>query len=180
MVQRLYTDRLILRDLHVSDADDFFEFAYTDLVGPLAGWSPHKNLAETIRVIHNMNISTEEGNSFNYAIIDKKSLKMIGTIELYNYFPHHKAELGYALNPKFWNQGLVTEAAMAILDYGFNVLKLKRIEAGTYIDNYASQRVCEKIGMTKEGIAKKGYIRYDGVVFDKVVYGITNDEYITR
>jgi ribosomal-protein-alanine N-acetyltransferase len=104
---------------------------------------------------------------------------MIGTIELYNYVPSFKAELGYALNPIYWGKGLVTEAALKVLDYGFNVLELKRIEAATFLDNFQSQRVCEKIGMIKEGIARNGYIRYDGIIFDKVMFGITVEEYRT-
>ena len=102
---------------------------------------------------------------------------MIGTIELYNYIPNFKAELGYALNPSYWGQGLVTEAGLKVLEFGFNNLELKRIEAGTFLDNYQSQRVCEKLGMTREGVQRNGYIRYDGIIFDKVVYGITVEEY---
>lgn len=102
---------------------------------------------------------------------------MIGTIELYNYIPGFKAELGYALNPKYWGLGIVTEAGFKVLEFGFNNLELKRIEAGTFLDNYQSQRVCEKLGMIREGVQRNGYIRYDGVIFDKVVFGITVEEY---
>ena len=48
------------------------------------------------------------------------------------------------------------------------------------VDNIQSQRVCEKLGFTKEGIARNGYIRYDGIIFDKVVYGMTSNEFYSK
>lgn len=176
----LYTERLIIRPLAVSDAEDMFEYAQTNLVGPKAGWAPHQNIQETIHILRNMVLFKPQYELGNWAIVDRFTNKMIGTIELYNYVPSFKAELGYALNPKYWGKGLVTEACFKVLDFGFKDLELKRIEAGTFVDNYQSQRVCEKIGMVREGIARNGYIRYDGIVFDKVMYGITNEEFYNK
>jgi RimJ/RimL family protein N-acetyltransferase len=173
----LYTKRLIIRPLAVSDAEDMYEYAKTNLVGPKAGWAPHINLNETFTILRNMVLFKPQYELGNWAIVDKNTNKMIGTIELYNYIPNFKAELGYALNPAYWGQGLVTEAGLKVLEFGFDSLELKRIEAGTFLDNYQSQRVCEKLGMTREGVQRNGYIRYDGIIFDKVVYGITVEEY---
>ena len=105
---------------------------------------------------------------------------MIGTIELYNHIPNFKAELGYALNPSYWGQGIIPEAAFQILNYGFEYLNLKRIEVGVFVDNYQSQRVCDKLGFIKEGVARNGYLRYDGKIFDKIQYGITNQEFFEK
>ena len=57
-------------------------------------------------------------------------------------------------------------------------IELYRIEVGTFVDNYQSQRVCEKLGFIKEGIARSGYVRYDGKIFDKLIFGMTNEEYL--
>ena len=156
----LYTERLMIRPLSVLDADDMYEYAKTPLVGPMAGWPPHTSLSDTINVIKL-----------------KSNQKMIGTIELYNHYYHFKAELGYSLNPSYWGNGYATEAAKEVISFGFDYLDLKRIEVGTFLDNYQSQRVCEKLGFIKEGVARNGYIRYDGKIFDKLVYGMTNIEY---
>ena len=168
----LYTKRLIIRPLAVSDAEDMFEYAQTNLVGPKAGWAPHININETYTILRNMVLFKPQYELGNWAIVDRETGKMIGTIELYNYIPGFKAELGYALNPHYWGKGIVTEAGFKVLEFGFNNLELKRIEAGTFLDNYQSQRVCEKLGMTREGVQRNGYIRYDGVIF-----GITVEEY---
>lgn len=176
----LYTKRLIIRPLAVSDATDMFEYAQTDLVGPKAGWAPHQTIEDTIRILRSMVYFKPQYKLGNWAIVWRETKKMIGTIELYNYVPNFKAELGYALNPSYWGNGIMTEAGKKVLDYGFNILGLKRIEAGTFVDNIQSQRVCEKLGFTKEGIARNGYIRYDGIIFDKVVYGMTSNEFYSK
>lgn len=173
----LYTERLIIRPLSVLDADDMYEYAKTSYVGPMAGWPPHRSLVETLNIIKNMMVIKSPYELGNWAIVLKDNNKMIGTIELYNYYSEFKAELGYSINPAYWNKGYATEAAKEVIAFGFEYLSLKRIEAGTFLNNFQSQRVCEKLGFVKEGIARNGYVRYDGKVFDKLVYGMTVDEF---
>lgn len=173
----LYTERLMIRPLSVLDADDMYEYAKTPLVGPMAGWPPHLSISDTINVIKIMSTIKTPYELGAWAIVLKNSQKMIGTIELYNHYHHFKAELGYSLNPTYWGNGYATEAAREVISFGFDYLDLKRIEVGTFLDNYQSQRVCEKLGFIKEGVARNGYIRYDGKIFDKLVYGMTNTEY---
>ena len=110
----------------------------------------------------------------------KENGKMIGTAELHTYFPNFKAELGYTINPNYWGNGFALEASCAIIDWGFNDLNLKRIECCSYIENKQSQRVCEKLGLTYEGIRKKGYQLYDGSIHDLICYSITDDEYYQK
>ena len=173
----LMTERLIIRPISVLDADDMYEYARTPYVGPLAGWEPHHSIDQTIAVIKNMQTIHSPNELGNWAIIYRANGKMIGTIELYNHIPYFKAELGYALSPTYWGQGIVPEAALEVISYGFEYLRLKRIEVGVFTDNFQSQRVCEKLEFTKEGIARNGYLRYDGKIFDKLQYGMTNVEF---
>lgn len=173
----LYTERLIIRPISVLDADDMYEYAKTPYVGPTAGWAPHQSITDTINIIKAMTIIKTPYELGTWAIVLRGSNKMIGTIELYNHFHHFKAELGYSVNPSHWGNGYATEAAREVVAYGFEYLSLKRIEVGTFIDNYQSQKVCEKLGFIKEGVARSGYIRYDGKIFDKLIYGMTNIEY---
>ncbi len=173
----LYTERLIIRPISLLDADDMYEYAKTPLVGPTAGWAPHTSIQETISIIKAMMTIKTPYELGVWAIVLKTNNKMIGTIELYNYYYHFKAELGYSVNPSYWGKGYATEAAQTVIAYGFEFLNLKRIEVGTFIDNFQSQRVCEKLGFIKEGIARNGYVRYDGKIFDKLIFGMTNKEY---
>jgi ribosomal-protein-alanine N-acetyltransferase len=177
MLPTIFTERLILRNISLEDAKDMYEYAKTPYVGPVAGWHPHKSLAETKAVINMFLAYQTKGSLGVYAIVLKNENKMIGTIELFNYVPNFKAELGYSLNPSYWGNGLVPEAAEAILSWGFEDLNLKRIEVNLFTDNYQSERVCQKLGMTYEGLIRNGYLRYDGLIFDEKKYSITDNEY---
>lgn len=173
----LQTPRLIIREISILDADDMFLYACNPSIGPMAGWAPHQNKNETLSVIGLFIEAKKRGEPGVYAIVDRFSGRMIGTIELFNYVPNFKAELGYALSEDYWGLGLIPEAAKAVIGFGFNTLNLKRIEVNAFTTNYQSIRVCEKLGFIKEGIARNGYMRYDGKIFDKVIYGMTNQEY---
>ncbi len=174
------TDRLVLRNIGYQDIKDMYEYASTDLVGPTAGWSPHKTIYDTEAVITSFINSQKAGELGVWAITLKSNHKMIGTIELYNWVFRFSAELGYSVNPDYWGNGFASEAGAAVLDFAFNHLRLKRVEAGTFETNYQSMRVCEKLGFTREGVLRNSYLRYDGVVFNKVVYGITDRDYYQK
>ena len=173
----LRTERLILREISILDAEDMFEYATDPAIGPMAGWIPHQTIEDSIRVISLFHETKKRGEPGVYAIVEKNTQKMIGTIELFNYVPNYKAELGYALSQKYWGKGLVPEAARAVLSFGFNQLRLKRIEVSAFTNNYQSIRVIEKLGFLREGIARNGYLRYDGRLFNKVIYGMTDKDY---
>ena len=63
----------------------------------------------------------------------------------------NSAEIWYKINVEHWNKGYATEAIRAVIRFGFDRLKLHRIEAGCAVENLASIRVLEKAGMTQEG-----------------------------
>ena len=62
-----------------------------------------------------------------------------------------KVELGYSLHPNYWGQGLATEMATSLVNYGFNQLGFDEITAVTDPENSASQNVLQKAGMQRQG-----------------------------
>lgn len=179
-----YTSRLHIRPITVLDADDMYEYAKTPYVGPTAGWKPHESRTDTISVINGaISNAVYYRNSFasffvgTWAIVLQDTGKMIGTVDLYDFIPHHKAVMGYSLNPQYWGLGIAPEAAREIVHYAFDFLKIKRLEASVIVDNNQSIRVCEKLGFTREGIRRKGHQRYDGTFLDTIVYSLTDDDY---
>ena len=68
------------------------------------------------------------------------------------------AEVGYVLNPDYWGKGIATEALRCVLKFGFEELKLHRIEAKFIEENKRSLRVMEKVGMTFEGVCREGML----------------------
>lgn len=81
--------------------------------------------------------------------------------------------IGYSIDPSFQGKGLMTQAVKMVCEYGFRVLHLHRIEAGVMPSNIASQRVLEKNGFIREGLALKN-VHINGQWEDHYTYGCLN------
>lgn len=88
----------------------------------------------------------------------------------------NSAEIWYKINVDFWNQGYATEAIRAVIRFGFDRLKLHRIEAGCAVENLASIRVLEKAGMTQEGRKRQILPLVTGWM-DSFEYAILDEEW---
>jgi len=112
-----------------------------------------------------------------WAIVEKASGRVIGTIRMGEYRAQHgRASVGYALARPYWNRGLTTEALRAVLRFGFDVVGLNRIFAVCYPENPASARVMEKVGMTYEGTLRDAAFE-KGRYRSLKVYAILRREY---
>lgn len=89
----------------------------------------------------------------------------VGTVGFHKIVKGHKAEIGYWLAEKLWGQGIMTNAVKLVTQYGFNKLKLLRIEGFVFSHNLGSKRVLEKAGFKQEAFLKK-YIKAHGKVMD--------------
>jgi len=143
----LKTDRLILRPWEQSDLDDFFAYASVDGVGQMAGWAPHKSMADS-QVILDLFIAHRKTFALEY---QGKVIGSIG-IEKYNetHFPEFEnkkcRELGYVLSRDFWGRGLMPEAVAEVVRYLFEEKGLDVIFCGHFLRNDQSKRVQEKCG----------------------------------
>ena len=82
-----------------------------------------------------------------------------------------ETDIGYELGPRLWGQGYVTEAARAMVDFGFRDLRLHRLSSWCIADNAASARVLEKVGFTLEGRLRPNE-RFKGPRWDTLLYGL--------
>ena len=89
---------------------------------------------------------------------------------------HSRAEIGYYLAKEYWGCGIMTNAVTAIVEYGFEHLKLNRIEARSISRNYGSTRVLEKVGFSKEGTLRQHTFRA-GEFFDVEVFSFLNTDW---
>ncbi|MBS6183316.1 MAG: GNAT family N-acetyltransferase [Erysipelotrichaceae bacterium] len=143
----LKTERLILRPWRETDLQDFYEYASVDGVGQMAGWTPHKDLEESRRILKDF--------------IDGKRVfalehqnKVIGSLGIEEYSEEHYPELfniagreiGYVLSKAYWGQGFMPEAVQAVMKYLFHTVKLDFILVGHFDWNRQSARVIEKCG----------------------------------
>jgi RimJ/RimL family protein N-acetyltransferase len=90
-------------------------------------------------------------------ILLKSSCQLIGMIELRMHGTH--ADLGYGIARAYWGQGYATEAAQAVVDWSFSQPEIYRVWTVCDVDNLASVRVLEKVGMQREGILRRWLVR---------------------
>jgi [ribosomal protein S5]-alanine N-acetyltransferase len=107
------------------------------------------------------------------------SSTFIGGVGLRLELDHHRAEIGYWIGVPYWGNGYATEAARALLHYGFDQLKLNRIYASHFSNNPASGRIMAKLGMKPEGCLR-GHLLKWGEYLDLVIYGMTKEDLKTE
>lgn len=176
ILPNITTPRLYLREIRRTDAPAIFEYAIRPEVGPKAGWEPHQTVDDTYRFVEYAIKKRDLGQPGVLVIIHREDQKIIGTIEIHSY-REYKGEIGFVLHPDYWNQGLITEAAKAVIIYAMEILELKRLTYCHFPDNVSSKRVCEKLGFTFEGVLRHKFLRYDGVLLDDVTYSMLAQEY---
>ena len=117
--------------------------------------------------------------SYPFAIFDKKQNKYAGSTRFGNIsFEHKRLEIGWTwYHPQLQRTGLNRACKFLLLSYGFETLKLNRIELKTALTNEKSQLAIAKIGATKEGVLRKHMINEDGSSRDSVLFSIINDEW---
>ena len=141
----LKTERLILRPWEESDAECLYHFARNPKIGPIAGWSPHKSVEESLEIIKTL-FSKKE----TYAItIDDNAIGCAGLL----FYPHTNhywgddgVELGYWIGEEYWGQGLVAEACEELIKHAFEDLGCTAMWCGYYDGNEKSRRCQEKCG----------------------------------
>lgn len=170
------TERLILRKAKIEDAEDiFYNYASKDKVTKFLSWKSHKKIDETKSYLNNFVISNYDKEYYNWFIVTKDSNKVQGCISVVKFDKEKKyAELGWNLNDKYWGQGIMPEAATAVLEY-LKTLGFVRIEARHNVLNEKSGRVMQKIGMQYEGTLRKAHLNNDNELIDIAVYSYIND-----
>lgn len=169
---QIKTDRLILRGFKLSDASQVQELAGDTKIAEMTLAVPHPyetGMAETWISTHLSDL--EKGTGVVFALVHQESDQLIGAMGLVINKTFHRAELGYWIGAPFWGNGYATEAALEVLNYGFTVMKLNKINATHMVHNPASGRVMEKIGMTTEGLLKQ-HVHKDGKFIDLAAYAI--------
>jgi RimJ/RimL family protein N-acetyltransferase len=116
---------------------------------------------------------------FQLAVTLADTGELIGNVGVRKALPDSRvAETGYELNPAHWGRGYATEAARAMLAFGFGELGLHRIHAHCVAENLASSNVLEKLGMRREGLLRQ-HEWIKGRWWDVLLYGILVREWET-
>lgn len=175
----LETKRLVLRMIGRGDACDMHDYSSREDVTRYLLWSPHPSLAYTRGYIRAVCKHYRAGDYHDWAIVSKEDSHMIGTIGFTRIDTQNRVgEIGYVINPRYAGHGFATEAGRLVLKFGFEKLGLNRIEARYMVENTASRRVMEKIGMTYEGTARS-LMFVKGKYRDISICAITRDDYLS-
>lgn len=174
----LETERLILRKLHWDDTEDIFEYASDPEVPKYSSWSVHDSIEDTKNFLNAVMAQYKNHEVAPWGIVDKADKKLIGTCGFVDFMIEgNRAEIGYALSRNYWGKGYMTEAVRAVIDFGFRTMQLNRIEARCNIENIASARVMEKVGMKFEGILRE-HLFAKGNYHDLKMYSILTKEWL--
>jgi RimJ/RimL family protein N-acetyltransferase len=171
---------LVIRPFTPADAEAVVPLAGSFEIADMTLTIPHPySIDDAHKWIGAMPEGFEKGRSFPMAITIGAGPfqgELIGAVGLEISQPHARAELGYWIGVPHWGKGYATEAARAMLVFGFETLNLNRITAHHFARNRASGRILEKIGMKPEGLLRHHIKKWDRFE-DCVMYGILRDEF---
>ena len=172
------TERLILRPYNLGDSPELQR-----LIGDRDVFSTMTNVPHPYEDgmaeewIGKRQESFEKGKTIDFAITHREKGFFIGGISLNNIDQQsERAEIGYWIGKPYWRKGYGTEAARAMVKFGFETLGLNRINGRHFSRNSASGRILQRIGMKHEGCQRQAYKKW-GQFEDFELYGILRSEY---
>ncbi|MCL2463443.1 MAG: GNAT family N-acetyltransferase [Defluviitaleaceae bacterium] len=179
---RLETDRLILRRFAMEDIRQIFDNCWSDPeVWQMTLYKPMRCVEDVINAAEMFTDgwlgAYDRPNRYSWAVQLKSSGEVIG--RFFGMYPDdqlRQIELAYEIGRNWWNQGLTTEAAKAVIDFFFTDVGFNRICSNHAPENPASGMVMKKCGMTYEGTMRQA-LRCNKGIFDKVNYAILAEDY---
>jgi ribosomal-protein-alanine N-acetyltransferase len=166
------TNRLVLREHTLDDLPVLFELRSNDEIMKNINREGFQQMQEAMDQFNRMKTGYETSTGISWAITLKNGDNtVIGGCGLWRIVrEHYRGEIGYALLPRYWNQGIISEAIEAVSRFGFEKIGLHSIEANLNPENIRSSRVLEKNGFVKEGYFKQNWF-YKGAFYDTLTYG---------
>jgi len=174
----LHTDRLILREFVAADWPAVLAYQRDPRYLRYYEWAD-RTPGDAQRFVQMFieQQAEQPRRKFQLAVVLKANGQLIGNCGIRQASAGaHEADIGYELSPAHWGHGYATEAARAIVQFGFAELKVHRIWAWCIADNMASARVLERLGLKLEGrLREKEYFK--GRWWDTLMYGILENEW---
>ena len=174
MPEQIETERLVLRKPCPEDANVIFDgWAQDPEVTRYLTWRPHERIDQTQEFVQACLRLWEGETRFPYMMAVKENGQVIGMID--PRIEGSRLGIGYVAARAHWGKGYVPEATRAVIDWAFRQASIYRVYATTDVENSASRRVLEKVGMQCEGILRK-YILHPNlsdIPRDSFMYAIT-------
>lgn len=179
--QTIATQRLVLRKFEYSDCNDAMKNWAGDPEIQLSYGEPvYPTEDDVIELLEKYISSYSNLNYFRWAVIEIESGVCIGQIAFFLVdCQNNFAEIEYCIGSKYQCKGYATEAAKAVVEYGFEKAEFHKIQICHRSNNLPSKRVIEKCGFTFDG-ALRDYFFIDGKYYDRLYYSILSNEFIRR
>jgi ribosomal-protein-alanine N-acetyltransferase len=157
----LFTDRLLLRELNVADAEQIFRIRTDPRVNEFLDRKPAASLDDSLKFIKNILKAQQNEDGMMWAITLKNDPALIGTVVYWQIVKEQdQAEIGYEMLPEFYGQGIMREALSEVIRFGFETMGLKTIIGETKGVNLRSVNALQKCGFEQTGIGEGGYLIY--------------------
>lgn len=172
----LETKNLLLRRLNYNDINNLHDMRKDSRMIEYVDVKPDENINETKEYIDKMNRGIDDNKWIIWAIVHKQSEKVIGTISIWNINSEHTgAELGYGILPDYQGKGLMKEALLKVIEYGFDVMLLKHLDAYTEENNFKSLGLLERCNFKEvDKIIEEGYFK--NRVYNMIIFRLNNDK----
>lgn len=169
------TERLLLRCIKKSDGPQLLFLRSDEITMQYIDREKTKTLEEAEGFVLMVLESLNKNEGIMWAICLKAEPEtLIGTIGYWRLLKqHYRAEVGYMLHPYHWKKGIMKEALLAVIDFGFKAMKLHSIEAHINPQNIASGILLEKAGFTREAYFREDFC-FRGIFIDSAVYSLLN------
>lgn len=177
---QLNTERLVLRKLAMTDADEIFLLRTDPIVNKHLGRQKAGSIDDAKAFIEKINTAIQNNQSLFWGICFGEENQLRGTICLWNFSEEeNKAEVGYELLPSFHGKGIMQEAISKIIEFGFQTLQLNSIQAWTVSQNRNSIRVLER-NHFKRDFNQESKIDRAMESPDTIIYSLLKTDYLNR
>ena len=175
----MQTERLIIRKLKASDWPDIMEGAGEYDVSKRTKSIPHPYNRSDAELFIKSALKGWGKSSYLFCLELKTEKKVIGMMGLGNILRSNgTAATGSWINKKYWRQGFITEAKIAVNDFAFDTLNIRRLNSSAMVNNAASNATQLKVGYIFEGIQRKGCrCKASGKIHDLNLYGLLKEDW---
>lgn len=150
--------RIRLRPIEAADARRLFDIWSNSEVMHFYDVAPLQSIDEAAKIVSGMLQLQADGKGIRWAIVQTKTMHLIGTCGLAVNHDFKSASIGFELDRCFWGRGLMREALNAAINHVYDQWNLNRIQATTDLDNHASAGLLRSIGFVEEGVMRQwGY-----------------------
>ncbi|HMA60607.1 MAG TPA: GNAT family protein [Halanaerobiales bacterium] len=178
ILKQLETERLLLKPISREFKQEIYKHFSDQAVTRYMDIDVLKSVQEAEEIIDFYVEKEDQEKCYRWVIIRKEDNAFLGTCGFNSWEKcrANRVEIGYDLSKKYWRQGYMQEAVKRLINHGFEILNLHRIEAKVTKGNEPSCRLLEKLNFTEEGFLRD-YNYWKGEYISEYMYSLLEDEY---